>query len=83
MAPEDLRQHVAEAQALAERLWEQWEESTEMSGRADENLRPRLRATNEDISVSCNPSPDRDCFEEQEAAGGALDKADLLASLTP
>lgn len=80
---DDLRRHVEAAAALAVRLWTLCEESTEMSGRADENVRSHIQVTNEDILVSCNPSPDHDCLEKQKTAADALDKADPLASLTP
>ena len=79
----DLRSHVAEAVALADRLWKLCEASTEMSARADKNVRSHIQATNEDILVSCNPSPDHDCLEKQEAAAVERDKADPVASLTP
>ena len=79
----DLREHVVEAASLADRLWKLCDESTEMSGRADKNVRSYIQATTEDISVSCNPSPDHDCLEKAGAAAGALDKADPLANLTP
>lgn len=51
--------------------------------RGYKNVRSYIQATNEDILVSCNPSPDHDCLEKAEAAAGALDKADPLANLTP
>lgn len=80
---EELRRHVADAAALAGRLWKFCENGTEMSARPDRNVRSYIQATNKDILVTCNPSPDHDCLEKQKGTADTLDKADPLASLTP
>ncbi len=80
---EALRKHVKEASILAERLWTFCNDRTEESARPDKNVRSYIQATNEDIFVSCNPSPDHDCLEKKKRAADALDKADPLVNLTP